>query len=386
MKNNLFRKKLWTAMFSCCALVTVLTGCGTGSKPDSNLTNFPSESEDISMNENENTTTVSVETENTDAEETVQTTITAPETENVSTIEYTHRVILVSDMHYTTEETPKELKAVSPDYNTSDAAGDAFGYTQRGKIDCIVNDVNAFMENATVDAVLVLGDLSIDDYGFRTLPANYIQKFKEDCMDQLSCPSYAIPGNHDSYPNELWREVFSYDRQYSIKIGDAVFIMLDTFEAAPASGASGSDYCGIDADFLEQELEKYPTEQIFLCTHYVNHTKYDYRLNRILKDNDRIVCLFHGHTHKNDVLLPDGLAKRFLINIGGYGYQGEKIDNKWVFNQFDKAWAWGYTVLEWNETKAHVYHVKPARHYVGGNGEFDFTETIENELTITFNR
>jgi hypothetical protein len=69
----------------------------------------------------------------------------------------------------------------------------------------------------------------------------------------------------------------------------------------------------------------------------------------------------------------------------GYTQRG-KIDNKWVFNQFDEAWAWGYTVLEWNETKAHVYHVKPARHYVGGNGEFDFTETIENELTITFNR
>ena len=213
-----------------------------------------------------------------------------------NTPEYAYRVILVSDMHYTTEETSEELKAINPDYNTSDAAGDAFGYTQKEKIDCIVNDIHTFTENAPVDAVLVLGDLSIDDYGYRTLPDSYIRKFKEDCMDQLSCPSYAIPGNHDSYPNELWREVFSYDRQYSVKIGDAVFIMLDTFEASPAPSASGSDYCGIDTEFLEQELAKYPTEQIFLCTHYVNHTKYDYQLNRILKDNDRIVCLFHGHT------------------------------------------------------------------------------------------
>lgn len=59
-------------------------------------------------------------------------------------------------------------------------------------------------------------------------------------MDKLFCPSYAIPGNHDSYPNKMWREIFGYDRQFSMKIGDVALILLDAFNNTPANGASDS--------------------------------------------------------------------------------------------------------------------------------------------------
>ena len=48
-----------------------------------------------------------------------------------------HRVLLVSDMHYTTEETHDALKLICPTANTSAAAGDALGHTQREKIEKI---------------------------------------------------------------------------------------------------------------------------------------------------------------------------------------------------------------------------------------------------------
>ena len=44
------------------------------------------------------------------------------------------RFLLVSDMHYTTEESYEELKKIYPNAKTSVAAGNAFGKTQRGKV------------------------------------------------------------------------------------------------------------------------------------------------------------------------------------------------------------------------------------------------------------
>ncbi len=298
---------------------------------------------------------------------------------------YKNRIVLISDMHYTTQENSAELKALYPEAKASVAAGNTLGHTQKEKIEHIMSDITSFTEKEDIDAILVLGDLSIDDYSYRNLPENYCKKFKEDCMDQLPFPYYVIPGNHDSYPNEIWKDIFGYDRQYSFKLKDAAFIMLDTFNDSPAYTASGSAYTGVDMDFLKKELEKYPTEQIFLCSHFFKVSQFPDELNELLNSNSRIVCLFDGHTHKNRVFTELEKIPQPKINIGGYGYEGEKReDGKWYFDRYDDAWAWGYEVLEWNENEAHVYHVKPARRYEGFNGVFEHPFTIENELTISF--
>lgn len=298
---------------------------------------------------------------------------------------YKNRVLLLSDMHYTTQETAKELKAIYPEAKASVAAGNTLGHTQQEKIQCILDDVNAFTAKEDIDAIFVLGDLSIDDYSYRNLPENYCKKFKEDCMAHFTHPTYVIPGNHDSYPNEMWKEVFGTDRQYSFKLKDTAFIMLDTFDDCPAYTASGSAYTGVDMDFLKTELEKYPTEQIFLCSHFFKVSQFPEELTQLLNANSRIVCLFDGHTHKNRVFAELETIKQPKINIGGYGYQGEKReDGKWYFDRYDDDWAWGYEVLEWNEEEAHVYHVKPERRYEGFNGVFEHPYTVENEFTIKF--
>lgn len=297
---------------------------------------------------------------------------------------YTHRVILLSDTHYMSDESKRLYEALYPGSNASDAVGDAFGYTQTEKMQAIRDDIALFMEDNTVDAVLTLGDLATDDYGYRNLAHNFGLKYKEEVMDTFPCPAYALPGNHDSYPNDMWYEMFGYDRQFSVKIGDAAFIMLDTYPDTTTASASGVTYAGIDSEWLEQELEKYPTEQIFICTHYVEPDEYDYAFNKILKENDRIVCVFMGHSHGNELLLPEGLDHRWLINVSGYAYKSEKVDGTWQFDRFDEKWAWGFGVLEWNDTEAHYYHVKYPRTYIGRNGTFDYAGAIEDEVTIKF--
>lgn len=295
---------------------------------------------------------------------------------------YTHRVILVSDMHYTTNMTAEELKKVAPDAIASAAAGNTFGYTQDEKIQTIVDDIDAFNKREPIEAVFVLGDLSLDDYGFRNLPASYLEKFKKDVINKSDYDFHAIAGNHDSYPNGEWKKIMGHDRQYSVKVGDAAFIMLDTFAPDPATGASGSGYMGIDMEWLENEIAKYPDETIFLCSHYYKPAVTDLKFKKLLKENDRIVCMFRAHTHLNEVLAPEEMNYKFLIDIGGYGYMGDDTSGSYDFNQFNHDWAWGYQVLEWNDTEVHTYHVKTARTYTATNGVFNYVGAIEDEQVI----
>lgn len=292
------------------------------------------------------------------------------------------RVLLVSDMHYTTEETHAELKLKFPESNTSVAAGDAFGHTQREKVEKVFEGIMYEDAKAPLDAVFVLGDLSIDDYDYRNLPVNYCEQFKIDCLDRLRCPSFVLAGNHDSYPDALWREVFGYGRQYSVTVADQVFIMLDTFAACPASGASGAKYTPVDVEFLKSELARCRGKNIFLCSHFFNWGAESDEFKRLVRESEDIVCLFHGHTHRNRVVeLGEEYGNKQLFDIGGYGYNGMVVDGKWDFSQFDPAWAWGYQILEINEKGISTYHRKPPIHYVAGNGVFDLEETISGQRT-----
>jgi predicted phosphodiesterase len=295
------------------------------------------------------------------------------------------RFLLVSDMHLTTEETAAELKKSYPQAKTSAAAGNAFGKTQRQKAEKVYQDICRENQRQKLDAVFVLGDLSIDDAPFRNLPWNFCRKFKELCMDPLPCPSYAIPGNHDSYSNEDWRQIFGCNRQFAVEINDSVFILADTFAQLPATGASGSGYSPLDEVFLRDCLAQYRGKRIFLCAHYLdtnteNNITFSPALRKCIRDNQDLICMFRAHTHVNcviDMAAPFGSKK--IIDIGGYGYDGQLINGKWDFNIFDPQWAWGYQILEIYDDRVRTYHVKPAMHYVATNGDFDMTETIEGE-------
>ncbi len=297
--------------------------------------------------------------------------------------ELKQRFLLVSDMHYSTEETPAEYKLIYPEAKTSVASGNAFGKTQRGKIDKIYDDIMVEHEHSAIDAVLVLGDLSIDDYDYRRLPISYVAKFKEDCMDRLPMPSYAIPGNHDSWPNDLWREMIGYDRQYVLEFSDVVFLMADTFPGTPAkkdNPASGSAVAPLDDEYLRVNLEKYKGKKIFICAHHIDSNLVTEEGRRLIKESGDVVCMFRGHIHINGVYdMGEAYGNVELIDIGGYGYCGMQYDGKYDFNVFDFKWAWGYQIVEIYDDKIRTYHVKTDNKYIATNGVFEISETVEGE-------
>jgi len=298
------------------------------------------------------------------------------------------RFLLVSDMHYTVDENAEQLRRIYPNAIASPGSGDAFGHTQREKIEKIYEDIIAENQRSELDAVFVLGDISLDDYDYRNLPDNYCKKFINECLDRLPCPSYVLPGNHDSYPSDIWKEIFGYDREYVVEIDGTVFVMLDTFKALPASAPCGADYTKIDYDFLKSALDKYKGKRMFLCAHYFDANSEDNKtftdaVRDLIKVNNDIVFMYRGHTHINSVTdMGDAYGGKRIIDIGGYGYKGEKINGKYVFSIFDFKWAWGYQIIEVYDEFIKTYHLKPDAHYVASNGCFDVKETVEGEIVF----
>ena len=295
-----------------------------------------------------------------------------------------YRFLLVSDMHYTTEERPEELKKLYPEARTSLASGNAFGRTQREKIEKVYADILAEHERSPLDGVFVLGDLSVDDYDYRNLPFNYCRKFKEECMDRLPCKAYALPGNHDSYPNSVWRDIFGYDRQYAVEAGDCVFLMADSFAGVPAKKddpASGAPVNALDEEFIKESLEKYKGKKIFICTHFTDGKRITEGSAELIKNSADVVFLFRGHTHVNSVAAVEEWGKP-LIDIGGYGYMGQRVNGHYDFNIYDPKWAWGYQILEIYPEKILTYHIKPAMKYIATNGVFEIAETEEGRIEV----
>ena len=278
------------------------------------------------------------------------------------------RILLVSDVHYTTDLSEAEMKKIHPEALASAASGTAFGLTQRQKIDKMLADILREHENNPLDAILFLGDMSIDDADFRRLPDNYCLKFRDECMAHFPCPAYVIPGNHDSHGNDVWKSIFGTDRQHTVKLDGLTVIMLDTFNHLPATAACGSTYSGIDVEWLKAELERADDQPIILCAHHFNESADGPAMAELVQDK-RVICLFRGHTHHHEVLSYFGKP---LVDIGGYAYEGMKgADGKYTFQVFDPKWAWGYEMLELDENGFTVRHEQTDMHYDAANGVFD---------------
>lgn len=287
------------------------------------------------------------------------------------------RILLISDMHYTTEQTGKELKKISPVINGSLANGPILGYTQKERMDFMMACIEKEHRESPLDAILIPGDLSIDDYDFRCLPRNYCDGLKKDYLDRLPVPYHVMPGNHDSYPDVLWHKVFGEHRQFSVVVNGILFLMADTYAKTPAWSASGSPYVPVDLGWVESEMEKHPDLPTFIVAHYFNPRAEGERFSAFLAQNSRIRGLVMGHTHRFEVIENNpAFGGKPVFDIGGFSYYTRPTDGVWDFNMFHPEWRWGYQILELDESSFETYHVFPAVQYHAHNGEFDMAEEI----------
>ena len=216
------------------------------------------------------------------------------------------RIIIASDIHY--------------------CQRDWYGWDKDERMEHFLASLEAEYQRDPYDMILMLGDYSLDHWKWQekgtylTIGRSYTKEFVEKYCSRLKVPYYMIPGNHEQYGEEKWREITGFSRQFSVEYGEYLFVMLDTYAGNldPTEHHDGV-FTRIDAEYLRSEMESHPNHKIILCSHMFDIAGESDEVKELVKD-ERVLCLFCGHTHgTNIVKLPEELGHKRVIFTGNYG-------------------------------------------------------------------
>ena len=95
---------------------------------------------------------------------------------------------------------------------------DWYGMKNADRVQKFIDDLNDFYDDEGYDAILYLGDYSLDywetgNFGsWRHRGVSNTYNFLKQYAARLTCPDYYIlPGNHEQYGEELWEELSGSD-------------------------------------------------------------------------------------------------------------------------------------------------------------------------------
>ena len=232
-----------------------------------------------------------------------------------------------------------------------------YGWDSRARMEKLVCDLRKEYERKPYDAILMLGDYSLDYWEVGPLYGSYSNggvsntaAFIEDYVSQFPCPTYLIPGNHEQYTHEDWEKITGAKRSFAVNVGDCVFVMLDNFgENLNAPVHNHGTYSFSDTDFIFRTIEQNPGKKVFLCAHHfaLEHERDEFK--RLVRETDTIVAMFAGHTHKSDIICAgDEYGGKLLCRTGNYSYSS-------MPNPADSMWGWRELVAVGDElTTAYV--------------------------------
>ena len=222
---------------------------------------------------------------------------------------------------------------------------DWFGVKAEDRVQKFIDDIKAEYEKQPFEALLLLGDYSLDHWKWQVkgsyleLGISNTKRFVDEYLSQLkSLPIEIrmIAGNHEMYGNKLFNELTGYNREDVYVTGDWLFILMDTFKGLldPTEHSDGV-YTGADMEFINAQLEKYPDKKVVICSHYVEPWKDTEEFKALLRE-DRVVCLFAGHTHKSEIWhMEEEYGSKKTIFTGQYSELNKKVmlDSMWGFRE-----------------------------------------------------
>ena len=134
------------------------------------------------------------------------------------------------------------------------------------RMEHMIAELNRAYEQEPYEAILFLGDYSLDFWGWSIGGCyvhdkySYTERFVKEILPRLHCKNtYMIPGNHEQYSHADWLRITGHKRQFSLVLGGVLYLMLDTFagELDPDYDSDGL-YTGADVGYIRSEMEKYP--------------------------------------------------------------------------------------------------------------------------------
>ncbi len=240
-----------------------------------------------------------------------------------------HRILLLTDIHNCHKQWY--------DIKTQD------------RMELLCQKVKEVYETRPYDAILCLGDYSLDFWGWETggcylgnPPVSRTQEFIEKYRSRFPVPSFMIPGNHEQYGNETWEKLAGTPREFAVVCEDYVFAMCDTFSGNldPHEHSDGT-YTGLNVSFLQEVINRHPDKKMILCAHQIMPDQESEAARMLIQKHEQIMCAFAGHIHQSITKILDESWRNLpVFYCGDFSYEM----NAWS----DKP-HWGFRILEWNE-------------------------------------
>ncbi len=204
-----------------------------------------------------------------------------------------------------------------------------YGVADGTRMQLWVDSIKAEHEKNPYDLIIIAGDTSLDYYGTEgTYTKNNLsmtKRFMSKYVSQLPAdvPVFVMPGNHEAYTNEKWKEITGQDRQQSYAVKGNLFIMLDTFGSEVGDKYDGDAACTpVDVNYIKEQMAANPDcSKVWLIAHYFDTKNESEEFKALLKTEKRIKGLFAGHTHKNGVIeLGEEFGGHRIAQCGNFSY------------------------------------------------------------------
>ncbi len=243
------------------------------------------------------------------------------------------------------------------------------GVAPEVRVQKFIDDLKAEYQKEPFEALLLLGDYSLDHWKWQIKGSyiaqgkSYTKIFVDEYLSQLAnlpIEIRMIAGNHEQYGDALWHELTGHHREEFYITGDWLFILMDTYKADldPTEHSDGT-YTGADMDLIRRMMDAYPDKKVILCSHYVEPWKDTEEFIDLLRNDDRVVCLFGGHNHRAEIWGMEEYGKKPVLSCGQYADPGTKPPTDCM---------WGYRRLILTDTYIESCYVTPENRIVL-NGE-----------------
>lgn len=221
------------------------------------------------------------------------------------------------------------------------------------------------------DLIIIAGDTSLDhienkgEYKKENgLASARTKEFVDKYVSALpkDVPVFILPGNHEQFSNEQWKQLTGNERQGSVVVEGNLFIMLDNYNSNLEPNRTGDpQYTPSDVEFIKSELAKNPDcKNVWLVAHHFDPKLETDAFKELLKTEKRIKGLFSGHTHKSEVIsLGADFGGKKLAQTGEYSYSYYAAMNEGNLSDVVNSF-WGFRDLVITDEYAMSQYIIPA--------------------------
>lgn len=233
------------------------------------------------------------------------------------------------------------------------------GHTSEYRMDKMIKDLNDYNKENPYSDILFLGDYSLDFWqhgekgSWINKGVSNTKNLIENYLSKLECQDFImVPGNHEQYSDEKWKEITGNDRQTYTVIGGWLFILLDNFNKnLDPSNHSDGTYSGADVEYIKDIMAENPDMPVIIAAHHINKDKESDEFRELVANDERIVCLFSGHEHHNrNVRLGRRWGDKTLFYLGNYAY---------TKNVTVQQCMWGWRSLEFDNSGITIEYYSP---------------------------